>query len=570
MPKAGLGYAIAGFPADADSTNLLEQVRNILAAEITNGVTADLVEAAKRREILDAELQKNSVQGLASAWSEAVAIEGRQSPDDDINAIRRVTVANVNRVAKTYLDFDHAISAILTPQPSGKPISSKSFGGKESFATSKNVNVKLPSWAKKINAQFPVPNTTLNPFVTNLPNGIRLVVQPETISNTVSIYGRVKNNPKVQMPAGQDGVDQALNQLFSYGTKSLDRLAFQKALDDIGANETAGADFSLQVLTGQFERGVQLLADNELSPALPEKDFKIIQPQLAASVAGELKSPDHIAGHALTTALFPKHDPAQRETTPESVKSLAIQDVQNYYQSAFRPDLTTIIVIGKIAPETAVAVLSKIFGGWKTEGPKPNTLFPPAPANAVSVTHVPDSSRVQDKVTLAETLPLTRTNADYYALQLGNHVLGGNSFATRLYQDLRVKGGLVYFVFPTLNVGLTRGIYQVEYGCDPPNVAKARAIILKNLKDLQMKKIPSPELRQAKMGLLRDIPLAESSVDYIAQDWLAYSVLELPLDERVRAGRTYIKLDAKDVQNAFVKWLRPDDLVQVTQGPEPK
>ena len=51
MPKAGLGYAIAGFPAGADSTNLLEQVRNILAAEITNGVTADLVEAAKRREI---------------------------------------------------------------------------------------------------------------------------------------------------------------------------------------------------------------------------------------------------------------------------------------------------------------------------------------------------------------------------------------------------------------------------------------------------------------------------------------------------------------------------------------
>jgi zinc protease len=570
MPKAGLGYAIAGFPAGADSTNLLEQVRNILVAEITNGVTADLVEAAKRREILDAELQKNSVQGLASAWSQAVAVEGRQSPDDDINAIRQVTIADVNRVAKTYLDFDHAISAILTPQPSGKPISSKSFGGRESFASSKNVNVKLPAWAKKINDQFPVPTTTLNPFVTSLPNGIRLVVQPETISDTVSIYGRVKNNPKVQMPEGQDGVDQALNQLFSYGTKSLDRLAFQKALDDIGANESAGADFSLQVLTGQFERGIQLLADNELSPALPETDFKIIQPQLAASVAGELKSPDHIAGHALTTALFPKHDPARRETTPDTVKSLAIQDVQNYYQAAFRPDLTTIVVIGKIAPESAVAVIEKYFGGWKAEGPKPNTLFPPAPANTVSVTHVPDSSRVQDKVTLAETLPLTRTNADYYALQLGNHVLGGNSFATRLYQDLRVKSGLVYFIFPTLNVGLTRGIYQVEYGCDPQNVSKARVIIFKNLKDLQTKKIPSPELRQAKMGLLRDIPLAESSVDYIAQGWLTYSALGLPLNERVHAGRIYVKLDARDVQSAFAKWLRSDGLVQVTQGPAPQ
>ena len=79
------------------------------------------MEAAKRREIASAEFQKNSVSGLAMAWSQAVAVEGRQSPDDDIEAIRQVTVADVNRVAKQYLDFDHAITAILTPQPSGKP-----------------------------------------------------------------------------------------------------------------------------------------------------------------------------------------------------------------------------------------------------------------------------------------------------------------------------------------------------------------------------------------------------------------------------------------------------------------
>ena len=570
LPKSGLGYAIAGFPAGGDSTNLLNNVKEILLAEITNGVSADLVEAAKRREIISAELQKNSVSGLASAWSTAVAIEGRNSPDDDINLFRAVTVDDVNRVAKKYLDFDHAISAILTPTPSDKPISSKSFGGGESLVSTKNANVKLPPWAKQITEQLPVPATTLNPFVTNLPNGIKLIVQPETVSDTVSVYGRVKNNAKVQTPAGQDGVDQALDKLFSYGTKSLDRLAFQKALDDIGANESAGADFSLQVLPEQFERGVQLLADNELSPALPESDFKIIQPQLAASVAGELQSPDHIAGHALNAALFPKADPARRETTPDSVKSLTIQDVQNYYHSAFRPDLTTIVVIGNVTPENAVAVIAKYFGDWKADGPKPNTLFPPAPANPVSVTHVPDASRVQDKIALAETLQLTRTNADYYALQLGNHVLGGGFYATRLYRDLREKSGLVYFVDSSFTVGLTRGVYQVEYACDPPNVSKARAMILRDLKEMQAKKVTAQELHQAKLMLLRDIPLAESSVDYIAQGWLAYSALGLPLDERVHAGRIYVKLDAKDVQNAFTKWLRSDGLVQVTQGPVPQ
>jgi zinc protease len=87
---------------------------------------------------------------------------------------------------------------------------------------------------------------------------------------------------------------------------------------------------------------------------------------------------------------------------------------------------------------------------------------------------------------------------------------------------------------------------------------------------MQTKKVPAQELRQVKMGLLRDIPLAESSVDYIAHGWLARSMLGLPLDEPVRAGRIYVKLDAKDVQTAFTRWLRASDLVQVTQGPAPQ
>jgi len=231
--------------------------------------------------------------------------------------------------------------------------------------------------------------------------------------------------------------------------------------------------------------------------------------------------------------------------------------------------LTTIVVMGNILPDQAVAVVEKYFGGWEARGEKPDTLFPPAPTNSVSVTHVPDASRVQDNVTLAETLQLTRTNADYYALQLGNHVLGGGFYATRLYRDLRENAGLVYFVNSSFNIGLTRGVYQVEYSCDPPNVSKARAMIQADLKDMQTKKVSEHELHQAKLMLLRDVPLAEASVDSIASGWLSRSGLGLPLDEPVRAGKIYIQLDAKDVKSAYAKWLRSDGLVQVTQGPVP-
>ena len=472
-------------------------------------------------------------------------------------------------MAKKYLDLDHAICAILSPQESDKPISSKSFGGAENFTAAKSTNVKLPAWAQKLTDKLPAAISTLSPTTTILTNGIRLIVQPESVSDTVSVYGRVKNNPKVQVPAGKDGVDSILDKLFSYGTKSLDRLAFQKALDDIGANESAGADFSLQVLPEHFERGLELLAENELSPALPADDFKILQEQEAASVAGELKSPDHLAGHAFTLALFPKNDPSQRETTPATVKSLSINDVTGYYHAAFRPDLTTIVVIGNIDTAQAVALVGKYFGAWTAAGPKPGTLFPAVPNNSVSVTHVPDASRVQDKVTLGQTLTLTRTNADYYALQLGNHVLGGGFYATRLYRDLRQNGGLVYFVSSSFTVGLTRGVYQSAYACDPPNVAKARTLIVNDLKQMQRENVTERELHQAKLMLLRDIPLQQASVDQIANAWLGYVALGLPLDEPVVAGKIYIKLTAADVKTAFAKWLRPGDLVQVTQGPAP-
>ena len=111
-----------------------------------------------------------------------------------------------------------------------------------------------------------IPKSTVNPIVSVLPNGLKLIVQPETVSDTVSVFGRIRNNSDMEEPKGKEGVDLVLDQLFSFGTTTLDRVAFQKALDEIGAQESAGSDFTLQVLADDFERGVQLLADNEAQP----------------------------------------------------------------------------------------------------------------------------------------------------------------------------------------------------------------------------------------------------------------------------------------------------------------
>jgi zinc protease len=571
LPKASLAYAMGAFPKGGDGEALIKEMKTVLANYVKHGFPRDLVEAEKRHEVADAEFQKNSVEGLAMSWSAALAVEHHRSPDEDIEEIKRVTVSDVNRVARKYLDLDHAIVTVMTPEASGKPTSSSSYGGHESFTSKEAAVVALPDWAAAQLAKVPsVPESTVHPVVTMLTNGLQLIVQPETISDTVNVYGRVRNYAGLETPEGQEGVDQVLGELFSFGTESLDRMAFQKALDDIGANESAGTSFEVDVLTKYFDRGTQLLADNLLHPALPEEAFKTVRKQTADSVAGLLESPDHLSKQAILGALFPKGDPVLRQATTSSVSALTLDNVRAYQQHVFRPDLTTIVVVGNVTPDQAKTVIGKWFGGWTATGPKPETVPPAISNNVASVIVVPDKSRLQDKAVLAETLSLNRSDPDYYPLQLGNMVLGGAFYATRLYRDLRKDSGLVYNVGSSFNVGKTRAIYEVAFGCDPPNVSKARAIIERNLNDMQTKPVTADELQQAKAQWLREIPLSESSVGNIASTLLSLATRDLPLDEPTRGAQRCSTMTAEEVQAAFAKWLHPADLVQAVQGPEPK
>jgi zinc protease len=570
LPQASVGYAMAAFPQSGKGEAMVKQLQDIVADDLKNGFPSDLVDAAKRHELSSEEFQRNSISGLAMEWSNALAVEGRESPEEDIRAITKVTVDDVNRVARRYLAPESSIVAVLTPQPSGKPTSSKSFGGAESLAPKGTKAVPLPDWANQAVSRLDIPPQTIRPVVTTLSNGIRLIVQPELIGNAVSVTGEIKNNADLETPAGQEGVSSVLDQLFSYGTSTLDRIAFQKALDDIGADESAGANLSLQVLADHFDRGVELLADNELHPALPDQAFKVVQQETSDSLAGELKSPDYLTHRALAAGLYPKDDPSLREATPATVSKLTLQNVNDYYRHAFRPDLTTIVVIGNVTPEHAKDLFERYFGSWKASGPPPQTDLPPVASNMPSVTAVPDKSRVQVNVTLAETLGLNRFDTDFYALELGNHVLGGGFYATRLYQDLRENAGLVYFVASSFNIGKSRAVYSVDYACDPQNVSKARAVVVRDLKAMQTTLVGEDDLRQAKAMLLRQIPLAEASADSIAAGLIARAMIGLPLDEPVVAAHHYVELNSDQVKAAFSKWLRPDDLVQVTEGPNPR
>ena len=122
LPEAGLVFAAAAFPQGQAPDSTMTALQATLKTVASRGVEADLVEAAKRRVVTRAELEKNSIPGLAAAWSEALAVKGRSSPDDEVAAIRRVSVDDVGHVAQRYLDLGRAVTAILTPKSSGQPV----------------------------------------------------------------------------------------------------------------------------------------------------------------------------------------------------------------------------------------------------------------------------------------------------------------------------------------------------------------------------------------------------------------------------------------------------------------
>lgn len=568
-PLASVGFALAALPSDGDGAAIAQEMKRILSGYATNGVPAELVEAAKRQEIAGAEFERNSIPGLAASWSQALAAEGRNSPEDEIDAIKAVKPADVNRLAKQYLQEQNSVVGILKPVPAGGPVASSGFGGSEKLTAEPTKPVTLPDWAAGRLLALKVPHQDLNITDTRLPNGVRLIVKTSNTSPTVTVLGNVKHEVNLDTPPGKEGTADVLDELFSYGTKSLDRLAFQKALDDIAANESAGFNFSVRALKNGFSRAVELLADNELNPALPPNAFETVKRQTAQFVQGNLKSPGYRTQRALAEALFPLGDPERRETTPKSVEAITLEEVKQYHARAIRPDLTTIVVIGNVSAGEARSVVEKWFGAWKALGPRPEVKLPPVPANKVSAVRVPDPSELQDSATLAQQLEMNRFNADYYALDLGNHVLGGGFYATRLYHDLRQVTGYVYNVNVSLNATSSRATYSVTYACDPKNTSKARALIARDLVDMQTNPVTPEELQQAKALLLRQLPLRESSEEAVAGGLLARARIGLPLDEPNRAARRYFDLTAEQVRAAFKTWIQPNGFVEVVRGPAP-
>jgi zinc protease len=551
------GYATvwAAFPQGGDSAAVAKDLKDAVI-ESRGGLPSDLVEAERRRVVLDNELRANSVSGLARLWTEAVAVEGLQSPDQEAVMLQNVDAASVNAQAARLLDFDHAITLVMNPSAGTQPgQGGQGFGAPESFSSTPQAPVELPDWAKAALAKLPHPVPLFTPTAFTLPNGLRLIVQPLRSTGAVSLFGRVHTDENLQAPEGKDGVSDMLDTLFAWGPTGMSRSDFESGMDSIGAYYGTGTSFSLHTLPEYFERGVELLSKDLLDPALPPDAFASQQPIQVRQAAGNVRSPVFQFSLAVQKGLVPAGDPSLRRATPESIRSLTIDDVRRYHATVVRPDQTTIVIMGKIDPAAARAIIEKHFGAWKAGGPRPRLVYPPVPPSAAVNVFVADPVRQQDEVVMVETLPLTWDDPEHYALRLGNGFLGGDSFASPLYRELRVTRGLVYSVGSSTGFGRTRSQFSLTFGASPSNVAQAKQLAVQVLKDMADRPMTAQELHLAKAQGLREIELGNQSASDIAESWLGYAEEELSLNRLFDIARAYEHLEAPDVQAAFRKYI---------------
>ena len=562
----GIGMAIAAIPAASEPGPIIAELRRILADAAAGAIPAELVEAAKRQELAQLAFSNDSVSGLARIWSRILTTSDRTSPEEAAAAYAAVTTEQVAAVARTLLSPEPAVTAILSPRRAGAPTNAGGFGAPESFATIPGQAVVLPDWAAAALAATPDADPATPPSVTTLPNGLRLIVQPERVSRTVSLYGSVRQVQTAQQPAGKDGVANLADRLMSEGTEGRGRIALQTAMDDLAADFHAGFDFRLRVQTPQFEPGLRILADALLHPAFPAAPLAVVKEALSQALAGLPQSPDFIAEQTLERALLPLGDPALRLPTPETVAPLTRDDVRAYYDAAFRPDLATVVVVGDITPDDARRLVEQSFGDWRASGPTPKIDLVPTPNSRASRARVTEPGSFQDRVILAETIGVPLEDPARYALLLGNTILGGD-FSSRLYRDLRIRTGYVYSVRSALDWTRTRARHTIGFGADPANVEKARALIRQNIVDMQTTPVSEGELARAKVQVLRRLPMQRASIGAIAGLYLRLADLGLPLDSQTTAAARYQAITAEQVRAAFATWLRPDDLAQVVKGP---
>jgi zinc protease len=539
-PEVGVNFLVAIPARDATPQSAQALMAGVLEQYRKDGLPTELIEAAKTRLLSEQAYSRSSISGMGLAWAAASIVS--RTPDELYAAIAKVTPDDVNALLRKDLSADHQLSIVITAKPTGAVPKVDPSAGVEHVGFTPTTREPLPVWAQvALKAPLRAPADT-GTVAKRLPNGLKFAARRETAAPTVVVSGVIRNNPLLYVPKGKDGLATIVDDLMPFGTTTYDRKAYEAQVDAIAANVALGTSFALKVQAKDFERGMELLADGMLHPAFAPASFTVVKGNVLQSVAVSAKLPRTKAELAQRLALYQASDPRRRVASERTVASATLDDAKRYYRSTYRPDETTIAVVGDVAPARVENALRTYFGGWKAQGAPPTFVFPKLPERALKAqtVTVKSASSAQSEVTLKQVFAMRRGDPDYVPLLLANTILSGEGSGSLLYEELRTHRGYVYSTDSDFDVGPTGAEFSISFASDPKNVARANAAVVAIVKRLQSRPLSAVELQRAKALLLaqRVLPLdsyagvandmvvnAKNGVDSLSERWFWEALL---------------------------------------------
>jgi zinc protease len=286
-------------------------------------------------------------------------------------------------------------------------------------------------------------------------------------------------------------------------------------------------------------------------------------------MAAAANEPRTLAAIARREALYPPGDPRRRRATAATVSAVTLDDVKKWYHFAYRPDLTTIAVVGDVTPQQAKASIERYFGAWHAPTAKPPSFqFPRIKRSTGGKTvTVNSSTSTHSEVTLTQVIGVRSGQMDAIALELANTMLSDEGTGSLLFRDLRTAHGYVYDADSSLNIGSSTSTFSIDFASDPKNVARAQAAAVAEIRSLQDHAVPEIELQRAKALLLAERVLPLDSYEGIASDILDSAKNGLTVADEDRFWQRLLRVTPAQVQQAVKKWINVDRFSRVIVAP---
>ncbi|MDP6173806.1 MAG: pitrilysin family protein, partial [Rhodospirillales bacterium] len=332
------------------------------------------------------------------------------------------------------------------------------------------------------------------------PGGIEAWLVRDKINPIVTVSFSFRGGGGLD-PLGKGGLANLVSATLDEGAGGLDSQAFQSKLEDLSISLSfdAGRDSfggSLRTLSRNLDTAFDML---RLAIMRPRFDTEAVERMRASILAGLRRSsenPRRIANRALMRSLFPGHAYGRPTNgRVETVNLIKINDLKVFAAQRLARDNLIVSVVGDIGPKRLAALLDTTFGGLPEKATpwKLPDIKSPAKARTILI-----EKKVPQSVIRFGQPGIKREDPDFYAAYVMNYVLGGGGFASRLYEEVREKRGLVYDIHSYTSHFLDTGAFSIYTGVDPKKATEALQIGLAELARFRDEGPSAEELTKAR------------------------------------------------------------------------